>query len=122
MSAEGCTLAQIWRTEAVDSTAGFLSSLCCYPIRDQLSYRCSAPGSRQLPTCRRNAASGAGDRVGLKAFGFLFIYLLTIEKKIQTSFDLFKKILDCTLRHVGPTFPNQGSNPHPHPLHWKVES
>ena len=75
----------------MDSTPGFLSSLCCYPIRDQLSYRCSASGSRQLPTCRRNAVSGAGDRVGLKAFGFLFIYLLTIEKKSRLHFIYLKK-------------------------------
>ena len=113
MSAEGCTLARIWRIETVDSTPGFLSRFCCYPIRDQPSYRCSASGSRQLPTCRRNAASGAGDRVGLKAFGFLFIYLLTIEK--NPDFILFiKKNFRPYPEACGTYIPQSGIKPTPH--------
>lgn len=30
-------------------------------------------GSRQLPTCVRDVASGAGDRAGLKELGFFFV-------------------------------------------------
>ena len=74
---------------------------------------CELTSHRQHPT-------GVGRQAGRRASYLLFNLFFLIEQIIPKLFffkKLKKKSFGCTTQHVGSSFPNQGSNPHPQ--HWQ---